>query len=206
MSIPHGYWTALQYSLHTTETMGTYTVPIRLAIRVIGCGRMIHPHGVNLGLESGFSSVSLQASTQAAILHDVVAVTSPVLLITQIRYRIRTAIVAFLPLHHLCVSSTANAYHFHPAASSRNSYVAAPAFCLWHQPYIAASMPPRPSSRPTLTYANVASIIIIEWWSSTVATVPLVGSRWMPRKFLFMLHCVYSFLRSNSYLWIKDGL
>ena len=76
-----------------------------VAIRLLGCGLMIHSRGANAsdaeivwsqllqGIGGGFSAVSLQVSAQASVPHpDVAMVTAVVLLITEIGGAIGTAI------------------------------------------------------------------------------------------------------------------
>ncbi|KXN85124.1 Siderophore iron transporter 3 [Leucoagaricus sp. SymC.cos] len=86
-----------------------YVLVVGLAIRLLGCGLMIHSRGANAsdaeivwsqllqGIGGGFASVASQVGAQASVTHaDVAMVTAVVLLITEIGGSIGSAIAGAL--------------------------------------------------------------------------------------------------------------
>ncbi|KAF5327482.1 hypothetical protein D9619_005131 [Psilocybe cf. subviscida] len=160
---------------------------VGLAIRVLGCGLMIHSRGANAsdveivfsqiiqGIGGGFAAVSLQVSAQAAVPHaDVAVVTSLVLLITEIGGAIGTAISGGIWSHMM----PARLAHHLPFLSDADRAL------LFGSIYGATQFPRGNPVREgvILAYDDVMKILTIV--ATVFGAVPLVISFWMPNWYL----------------------
>ncbi|KAF5326811.1 hypothetical protein D9619_005127 [Psilocybe cf. subviscida] len=160
---------------------------VGLAIRVLGCGLMIHSRGANAsdveivfsqiiqGIGGGFAAVSLQVSAQAAVPHAGVAVvTSLVLLITEIGGAIGTAISGGIWSHMM----PARLAHHLPFLSDADRAM------LFGSIYGGTQFPRGNPVREgvILAYDDVMKILTIV--ATVFGAVPLVISCWMPNWYL----------------------